>query len=109
MRCRAKGQLAHHFWGNYHASVALIFSTPAERNTALSSGMLGGGWKPSEKREDAVLWHGDSDALKGMKERMGELGADVSKIDSIRFSIDRGEPFEIDFEATDPGQLSLEV
>lgn len=107
MRCHAGGGLRHHFWGEYKASMVLVFDTAIMLDAALAAGKFKG-WERSEKRPDtAIHWFGDSDALETAKDELAAHGADREKIDSIARSIDFGEPFEVEFEVDDPRQTSL--
>jgi len=107
MRCHADGGLRHHFWGEYKASMVLVFDTAIMLDAALAAGKFKD-WKRSEKRPDKVInWFGDSDALEVAKGELVAHGADRKKIDSIAKSVDFGEPFEVEFEADDPRQTGL--
>lgn len=107
MRCHAEGRLQHHFWGEYRASMALLFDSAPMLDAILAAGKFKG-WERSEKKPDTVLhWFGDRDALEVAMDELAAHGADRNKIDSIARSIDYGEPFEVEFEADDPRQASL--
>lgn len=91
---RGKGQLAHHFHGTYWATIAIGFETEADARVAL--GVLGEPWKLGAKHPEALLCSVDSAKLEPVKVQLGQLGADVKAIDSVRKSVDYGEPFTIE-------------
>lgn len=101
MRCHAEGRLRHHFWGEYRASMVLLFDSAPMLDAALAAGKFKG-WERSQKRPDTVLhWFGGSDDLESTKDELVAHGAERDKIDSIAKSIDYGEPFEVEFEVDD--------
>ena len=104
--CKATGQLRHRFWGNYSALIGLGFDSEAHAKAALTSGKLGEGWKPG-KDPRAIVWVGDAKALEGVKDKLEASGADRRKIDSVAKSIDYGERFNVEIEASSPDQLAL--
>lgn len=89
----ATGQLRHHFWGEYHATIALRFGSPDHARLALA---VLPGFKPHPKSDTAIYWHGTGDDLKPIEDLLVRYGADRRKIGSLRHSIDVGEPFTID-------------
>jgi uncharacterized protein YbbC (DUF1343 family) len=107
MRCRADGRLQHHFWGEYRASMVLLFDSPLMLDATLATGKFKN-WKRSEKKPETVIhWFGSSDELDVEVDELVTHGAKREKIASIAKSIDYGEPFEIELEAVDPRQTSL--
>ena len=106
----AKGQLQHHFWGEYHASIVLAFATEALAEAALPK--LAGFAKHSNPAHWNVLtYHGTGADLKRVEALLVSLGASKKKLTSLAKSIDYGEPFEITVDLTPAGepveQLSL--
>jgi hypothetical protein len=91
---RGDGRLRHRFHGDYSAVIVLKFATPthAERaRTVLGSDL----WQIPPDFNTAIVWTGNSDALACMKLKLAQVGADADKIDSLRTSIDYGEPFTV--------------
>jgi hypothetical protein len=103
----AKGQLHHHFHGNYSASIGLLFAS--DEYAALALPKLGAGWRIAANDTRVLVWHGAGDALKACEAVLVGFGADERKIGSLKFSIDRGEAFEISVpvHCSHPDQLSL--
>ncbi len=89
----AKGILAHHFWGTYQASMALMFDDINAARDAQA--VLGEPWKVSEKNPGVLNCFVNSEQLDGVKLALGLFGAEVDKIDSVRFSVDYGEWFSV--------------
>ena len=107
MRCHAFGRLKHHFWGEYHSTIVLVFDSSDELDAALDSGKFKA-WGRSEKRPETVItWFGKDKELESVIDELVSCGAEREGIDSIAKSIDFGEPFEVDFEVDDPKQASL--
>jgi len=104
-KVKGKGRLNHHFWGTYYAGMVLVFDTSEAAVDALS--VLGGLWKIHDKEPRALSWWGESDALKIAKEQLVLFGADGDKIDSIKYSIDYGEPFDVVISVCPQEQASL--
>lgn len=92
----ATGQLKHHFWGDYYASIALCFTS--DDNASAAQPLLGDKWKKAEKVKSVLLWHGNSEELDICKQTLVKYGADGSKIDSVAKSVDYGEPFTIEMK-----------
>lgn len=99
---RGKGQLAHHFHSPYWASLAIGFGNEAEAREALR--VLGEPWKLGTKHPEAIVCSVDRAALEAVKQQLGQLGADVSAIDSVRKSVDYGDPFTIDVPVLPPAE-----
>lgn len=107
MRCHADGRLQHHFWGEYRASMVLVFDNAPMLDAALAAGKFKN-WERSEKRPETVLqWFGSGDELDLAVEELVAHGAQKEKIASIAKSIDYGEPFEVELEVSDPRQMDL--
>jgi len=88
------GILRHHFHGHYWATVLLGFKTPEE--AAHAREVLGSDlWKVAGTPPRVLVWSGNADALACMKLKLAQVGADADKIDSLRTSIDHGEPFSV--------------
>ncbi len=98
------GQLRHRFWGDYSAVIGIVFDNAADANLALPK--LGADWSSNN---ETVIWSGNSEQLKIQKKNLASFGADEDKIDSIKYSVDYGEPFNIKIpvDFVDPNQLNL--
>jgi hypothetical protein len=104
IQAHADGRLAHHFWGEYCATIALSFADA--RLASLALRRLGDGWEIG-KRPVALVWNGGRKELEACKLILGSFGADVDKIDSCDHSIDYGDPFSITVPVEDPNQIRL--
>jgi hypothetical protein len=96
----AEGQLRHRFWGEYSAVIALRAA-----NDALVT--LKEPWHIGEKNKNVLVWTGNSDELSALKDRFTNYCDDVKKIDSCKYSVDYGEPFEVDIPTVPHEQMSL--
>ena len=105
MKVSAKGQLRHRFFGQYSAVIGLKFDCPGDAIAALPK--LGAGWSRHETVDHALIWVGDSDALKACETTLERFGAEKRKIASLAKSVDYGEPFSITVEVEDPNQLTI--
>lgn len=106
MKCNADGQLKHHFWGEYKATMVLVFDNEQMLAAALNTNNFPT-WKKSNTNSTAIIWFGSSDELDVEIEKLVSYGAKREKIASIAKSIDFGEPFKISFEAKDPRQIEM--
>jgi hypothetical protein len=108
-RVTAKGILRHMFHGTYSACIALQFADAASARDSL--GQLGMGWNVGEKyghqNAGILIWTGNSAELAVCKQVLISLGADGEKIDSIKYSIDYGEAFEITCQVVPQEQASF--
>jgi len=86
----ANGQLRHHFWGEYYATIVLIFSSKEEAEQAQRTVFTN--WK---QHDEILSFHGTGDQLTVEEERLVAHGADRKKLTSLAKSIDRGEPFTV--------------
>jgi hypothetical protein len=106
----ANGQLRHHWWGDYSATIGLRFATAAFASQAAP---LLAPFHVSETVPEALVFHGKGAALKAAERVLRTHGADMKKVGSLRFSIDHGEPFTVEVNLTPAGpqaeQLSLLV
>jgi hypothetical protein len=105
----AKGQLRHHFWGDYRATIILQFATAALAAEALPQFP---DWDiHSEAHPEALIYHGGGAELKHQEALLVSLGADRKKLGSLAKSIDFGEPFTVTVDLGPKGpeaeQLSL--
>ena len=105
MKIKANGRLAHHFHGNYWATI--VIGTDSPKDSALIASQLGEGWSTSLRDKRALVWTGNSEELDACETILESLGADRKKISSIAKSIDYGEEFTITVDVTPPEQLSL--
>lgn len=108
MEIIAKGQLQHHFWGDYSATIVLKFHSAALADKAI--GKLPG-FTQHHREPSALTFHGGGSALKQVEALLKGYGADAKKMGSLRYSVDYGEPFEIAVDIAPEGpkveQLSL--
>jgi hypothetical protein len=102
---KATGQLRHHFWGEYLATIYLHFSDKDCAADALN--VLKGAWEPSVQN-NILIWEGNSKELEACKDQLEKYGADKKKIDSVQFSIDHGEKFEVVIPVTPVEQLAFD-
>jgi hypothetical protein len=93
MQLHGKGQLRHHFWSEYFATIAIDFGNSDNAKDALT--VLGDGWTLGEKSPHCVVWFGSGKAFDQVKSKLVSFGADDRKIDSVAKSIDFGEKFEV--------------
>jgi len=87
-----KGQLQHHFWGDYSATICILWHSPALALQALQS-FPQFEIHPNEPR--AIRYHGTGADLKLAEASLRDHGADMGKVGSMKRSIDYGEPFEV--------------
>ena len=52
----AKGQLQHHFWSNYCATIALVFDSAADASHAQARYLPT--WKIGQKHANVLVFHG---------------------------------------------------
>jgi hypothetical protein len=105
----AKGQLQHHFWGNYCATIALIFATRELAEKAAPQ--LVPFHLPDNPNAPGLVFHGGGAELKAAEAVLRTHGANMKKVGSLAKSIDYGEPFTIEVDLTpegvQPEQLAL--
>jgi len=101
----AEGRLRHRFWGEYSAVIALKFSSVEAANDALVT--LKEPWHIGEKNKDVLVWTGNSDELSALKDKFTAYCNEVEKIDSCKYSVDYGEPFEVDVPVVPREQMGL--
>lgn len=104
-KIKGRGQLQHHFWGEYKASMVLVFDSPESANDALA--VLGKAWKLHSKEPRALTWFGDSNGLDFEKGQLVGFGANRKKIDSVAKSIDYGEEFFVEIPVVAAEQMKL--
>lgn len=106
---RGSGRLRHRFWGEYSAVLAIAF--PDEATARLAVSRLNTDSLQWEQIDRGVRIVVDSDQLETVKAHLSTFGADTRAIDSLRFSVDHGEPWTVEIpvpDAQDPAQLLLE-
>ena len=91
---KARGQLKHHFWGTYAASVWLTFENATDAEIARSKVFTD--WKANPAHPDTIGFHGTDPALREQLNLLAAHGADLSLVESCATSIDYGEPFTVD-------------
>lgn len=104
-KVKASGLLAHHFWGEYSATIALEFEASAHAKDALR--VLGDMWTVHEKVDNVLIFHGQREELTKVEQTLVKYGADSKKITSLAKSVDFGEPFtvEIPISSEEQGEL----
>src|SRR5262245_34105795 len=110
MKLVGRGQLRHHFFGEYSAGIGLEFDSAEAAVLALphiSPAGFTGEWQQSKDHPHYLVICVNSDQLALLVEHFGELGADKSAIDSVAHSIDFGDAFEITVCVDDPRQMML--
>lgn len=98
----AHGRLRHHFWGDYHATIIVKFANADLAARALELPQFIG-WKVHQTEPAALVFHGTGKVLKHVQNVLVSLGASRAKMDSVRYSIDFGEPFTIAVSLTPEG------
>jgi hypothetical protein len=91
------GQLQHHFWGEYSATIAVKFATSLHAAAALE---VLPGFQIHPTVSSAVIFHGGGAKLKSAEAALKAHKADAKKISSLRFSVDHGEPFTVEIDIT---------
>jgi hypothetical protein len=86
------GRLQHHFWGQYHATVILQWSSVALAQQALQIFPL---FKVHPEDSRVLVYHGTGAELKQVEQALRAAGADMRKVTSVAKSIDFGEPFTV--------------
>lgn len=123
MNIKAKGQLKHHFWGNYCADIVLLFESESDALLALpilNSKSPHIQWKQGVKTKTALMTcvaalpsydakPEDVDSVKIAEDILESFGADRKKIGSLKYSVDYGEVFSIALEVEHPDQLQLAI
>jgi hypothetical protein len=88
----ANGQLQHHFWGDYRATIILLFH---DRDIAEKAIAKLPGFTPHPTDKRAVMFFGGGKELKAVEYLLVGYGASKAKLNSVAKSIDYGEPFTI--------------
>lgn len=101
----AEGLVAHHFWGEYCATIALIFDDDASRRDALAT--LGEPWRPAKSADRVLYCDATGETLKRVEAQLEAYGADRELMGSLRFSCDVGEPFAVLIPVTPAEQAPL--
>ena len=104
-KAKADGILAHHFWGDYYATIALEFESNAHAKDALR--VLGDAWRFHEKVDNVLIFHGQKDALTEVEKTLVKYGADSEKMTSLAKSVDYGEPFTVEIPIVPEEQCEL--
>ena len=104
------GRLQHHFWGDYHATLALRFDTREMASSAIPKLVPVGfpkSWSLFPDGKPVVGIFVNSKELDTLIEHLVSLGADRDAITSHKHSIDYGEPFGVIVCVEDPAQQQL--
>ena len=94
----ASGQLQHHWWGEYHATIVLRFQTREHAAAALA---CFDAFKQSTDKPEYLYFHGFGADLHRAESQLRAAGADMRKVGSLKYSIDAGEPFTVKCIPTD--------
>jgi hypothetical protein len=95
----ARGQLQHHFWGEYSASIVLKFHSAFLAHKALEQ-LPGFKVHSNPDFAYALTFYGKGADLKAVEALLVSKGADKKKLNSMAKSIDYGEPFNITVDLT---------
>jgi hypothetical protein len=91
---KGTGQLQHHFWGTYHASIAIQTANKPSADDAAKA--LGDGWKAVENgKVTGVIFHGKDPELDAALNKLEEFGVQRKLVTSCAKSIDFGEKFSV--------------
>jgi len=102
-----EGILAHHFHGNYWASLAIVFDDADSARDAVAT--LGEPWKQSDRDPTCISCSAQSAELDRVTDMLVAFGAERDKIGSIRFSIDHGEWFGVLVPVRPKEQMELTI
>jgi len=97
-----KGQLQHHFWGDYCATICIQWYSPA---IALQSLAAFPQFSIHPRESRAIVFSGGGKDLKAAEASLRDHGADMRKVGSLAKSIDFGEVFSVSIP-TDLGAAS---
>jgi len=103
---KARGQLKHHFWGTYVASVWLVFDSPLDAEVARSQVFTE--WKTNPEHLDTIGFHGSDPLLTAQLDLLEAHGADRDLVESCAKSIDYGEPFTVDVQGVELAWLEAQ-
>ena len=103
MKIKARGQLSHHFHGNYWSTIGLLFDSPEHARMAREHLV---GWNTTSNPR-MLSWSGDSAGTAVQVALLESLGAKPGTVDSLAHSVDCGEPFTVAIDVTDPNQATL--
>jgi hypothetical protein len=98
----ASGQLKHHFWGDYAASIVLQFDSPTAAQVALPHFQ---GWRVHKTHADVLVFHGSDPALETALTQLEAHGANRDVVCSCAKSIDYGEHFVIEVKGCERALL----
>ena len=88
------GQLQHHFWYDYHATIVLL--APDSKSADQIAELLGENWTIfGVGHKYGVYFRGKNHKLEGAIKQLCSFGADRKKITSLAKSIDFGEKFDV--------------
>lgn len=89
---KARGQLRHCFWGEYAATIALVFESKEDRDAAQK--ILSTHWEDPDNPR-ALTFHGGNPELEEVLKELESFGADRDDITSLKISVDYGLPFDV--------------
>lgn len=101
----AKGQLQHHFWGTYHASIGLLFHSAELAAQAQKAFPL---FTQSTSLPTCLTFRGKDPELKAALASLYAHGADKRKVESVAHSIDYGDPFTVEVDLT-PADTTIQL
>jgi hypothetical protein len=101
MKVRGEGQLRHHFWSEYHATIAIIFNAPEHASKLVKKFP---GFVLVERQPGAIRFHGKGSAVELAKHAIQQHRVpmnqrrDHEQIDSLVRSADLGPPFAVEVD-----------
>jgi hypothetical protein len=115
----ARGQLLHHFHGDYSATVLIVFDSPEDAALAHARLPQADKWKPGRDAK-ALIWRGGREALDTLK---ASLHVEITpcgfshcrtqckhaEIDGVPHSIDSGPVFRLSIRTPHPSQESFPI
>lgn len=100
MKAKGQGILKHHFWGEYCATVGLMFETEEIAAQVMPKFQVKGA-EPvhlGESNKKIVVCFVNSAQLTELEDILEKMGANRKKIASCAKSIDSGEPFSFEVD-----------
>jgi len=92
-----RGQLQHHFWGTYCATIVLQFDDATTAARVVEDDRFCS-WHLHTKHRNTIAFHGSDPELAQAIAVLVACGADRRKVESVAHSIDFGDPFTVAIE-----------